>query len=598
MPTRKYIIISLIAIPIVLFSFTKNSESVNVSHYYDNQLDNLLTSAHTLQQRICTKAAKDTIVKYFLQCRSNYKKIEFFIDIFDVSKSRQLNGPDLLKIDSDAPKDSMKPHGLQTMEAILYSSNADRKKLQEECSAFTQMLKAMRNDPDRVYYFSDARIWEALRLGTFRIIALGITGFDVPVSFHAIPETRCVLSSMWQVIRIYKARIPRDELSKGAILFAGADRYLQIHTDFNRFNRLEFIREHVNKISAWISTQSKKLNDINHTQLTPLHPDAEHLFAADIMNLAFFSPNPDNLLTNERAALGKRLFYDTRISGNNSRSCASCHQPGKAFTDGLQVPTDLTGNKRLARNTPTLYNAVFQANQFYDSRARTLEIQLGEVVHNKDEMNGSLADQALRLKEDSEYVSLFARAYGGDNCINEFNIANAISSYVRSLNSFNSRFDRYIRHETDSFTVSERNGFNLFMGKARCGTCHYAPVFNGLIPPLYQESESEILGVPADNQQQSTIDGDEGKYGFTKVPLHKYAFKTPTLRNIALTAPYMHNGIFATLEEVINFYNDGGGAGRGIHIENQTLPTDKLHLTRREIKDITAFLNTLTDFSP
>jgi cytochrome c peroxidase len=211
-------------------------------------------------------------------------------------------------------------------------------------------------------------------------------------------------------------------------------------------------------------------------------------------------------------------------------------------------------------------------------------------------MDGSLINSIPRLLADSNYTRMFREAYTmGSAPITQYNIANAVSSYIRTLISFNSRFDKYMRGMTDSFTTAEKNGLNLFMGKAKCGTCHYAPLFNGLVPPLYQDTESETLAVPATDKSASALDTDMGRYSFTRHPFHKYSFKTPTVRNIALTAPYMHNGVFATLDAVIDFYNDGGGAGRGIDLPTQTLPTEKLNLKVSEKKDIIAFLNTLTD---
>ena len=140
---------------------------------------------------------------------------------------------------------------------------------------------------------------------------------------------------------------------------------------------------------------------------------------------------------------------------------------------------------------------------------------------------------------------------------------------------------------------SEKAGFNLFAGKAKCATCHYVPLFNGLVPPEFTETESEVIGVPADSKK--TFDGDAGKYLFTRSAIHRNAFKTPTIRNIALTAPYMHNGVFETLEEVMDFYNKGGGAGTHTAPENQTLPAEKLRLSKKEIKNIIAFMKALTD---
>ena len=136
-------------------------------------------------------------------------------------------------------------------------------------------------------------------------------------------------------------------------------------------------------------------------------------------------------------------------------------------------------------------------------------------------------------------------------------------------------------------SANEEKGFNLFMGKAKCGSCHFMPIFNGTVPPMFNTTESEVLGIPADNKF-SKIDADGGRYDLHKISELKLAFKTPTLRNVALTAPYMHNGVFATLEEVIEFYNEGGAEGKGIALENQTLPAEKLHLSEVEIQQIIA----------
>jgi len=149
-----------------------------------------------------------------------------------------------------------------------------------------------------------------------------------------------------------------------------------------------------------------------------------------------------------------------------------------------------------------------------------------------------------------------------------------------------------------SLSASQQRGFNLFTGKAKCATCHFIPLFNGVVPPAWAETESEVLGVPATRDRKNpTLDDDPGKYLFTRSEAHRYAFKTPTLRNVALTAPYMHNGVFQTLEEVMEFYNKGGGKGLHIAPEYQTLPFDNLRLTRKEIKDIIAFMRALTDTS-
>jgi cytochrome c peroxidase len=226
-----------------------------------------------------------------------------------------------------------------------------------------------------------------------------------------------------------------------------------------------------------------------------------------------------------------------------------------------------------------------------------LEHQLTDVVHNQEEMKGSLTRSVKELGADPKYAALFQKAYANESMpLTEYNISNAISSYVRSLIAVNSRFDQYMRGDNTKMNKEELKGFNLFMGKAKCATCHFIPMFNGLVPPEFTETESEVLGVPKTKEKIAPVlDGDEGKFRFTRSIVHKYAFKTPTLRNIELTAPYMHNGVFNTLEEVMDFYNKGGGSGLKIAPENQTLPEKKLNLSKKEIHAVIVFLKTLTD---
>ena len=160
----------------------------------------------------------------------------------------------------------------------------------------------------------------------------------------------------------------------------------------------------------------------------------------------------------------------------------------------------------------------------------------------------------------------------------------------------NSKFDNYMRGDLTAMNEQEVLGFNLFMGKAKCGTCHFVPLFSGAVPPLFDKMESEVLGVPATTDTiNAQIDADSGKYHLYKMPHQLHSFKTPGLRNVELTAPYMHNGVYKTLEEVIRFYDRGGGAGLRLEVQNQTLPPDKLLLTNEEQNALVSFLKALTD---
>jgi cytochrome c peroxidase len=231
-------------------------------------------------------------------------------------------------------------------------------------------------------------------------------------------------------------------------------------------------------------------------------------------------------------------------------------------------------------------------------RVNFLEDQASDVLNNEKEMHGSLDKAVSALNQSPEYVALFTRAFAHQpgGILTEANIQIAIASYVRSLLSLNSRFDKYMRGDSSQLTALEIKGFNVFMGKGKCGSCHFMPLFNGTVPPYFDQSETEILGVPTSKDTlQPVLDTDLGKYALHKKELHKFAFKTPTIRNIALTAPYMHNGVYDTLEEVIDFYDRGGGQGLGIDLPTQTLPAGQLHLDSDDKQSLIAFMKTLTD---
>jgi cytochrome c peroxidase len=386
----------------------------------------------------------------------------------------------------------------------------------------------------------------------------------------------------------------RAALQRGNELFA--------HADFDSFNRAAFIREAAQPFYASLVDVQSDLNIewYNETgQLPkPVNDKARYLFSTDLLDPYFFTALLENEDSENLRELGKYLFFDPVLSSNMQRSCASCHNPNKAFTDGqpLSIAMDFEGT--VDRNSPTLVNAVYAESYFYDLRAQPLENQFEHVVFNHKEFNSSYAEITNRLNQSLEYRQLFKQAFGNEKTeINKYTITTALASYVATLRSFNSPVDAYLRGEDVDLTEDVKHGFNLFMGKASCGTCHFAPTFAGLVPPYFDDSESEILGVPA-TAQNKELDDDKGRAaGVLKqsAPIYKHSFKTVTVRNIALTAPYMHNGIYESLDQVMDFYNVGGGEGFGYEVPYQTLPFDSLSLTPVESAAIIAFMQALTD---
>jgi len=420
----------------------------------------------------------------------------------------------------------------------------------------------------------------------------GIAGFDAPVALSGISEAKSTLECSKIVFSFFNNSEDLINSCDKAIHFIEKS-----STDFNEFDRATFISKYVNTLCTSLYNYQEKQGIPFINEPRAISANAKHLFEEHAFDAIFFAPSGTEATTYEQKLLGEKLFNNAALSSNGNRSCASCHHPEKAFTDGLALNESIFEGRKLLRNTPTLINAALQSAQFYDTRTAFLEDQVHEVISNKAEMNGSLEAIAAKLNKDSFYRKLFFAAYH-QKTISPSLIRKAVAGYVRSLVALNSPFDKFMRGEESAMNKEQIDGFNLFMGKARCGTCHFIPLFSGAVPPLYEKMETEVLGVPAlSSSAIPVLDADSGKYHLYKIQHQLHSFKTTGLRNIALTAPYMHNGVFKTLEEVIDFYDNGGGAGLGFNLSNQTLAPDKLNLTAIEKKRIIAFLNALTDTS-
>lgn len=283
----------------------------------------------------------------------------------------------------------------------------------------------------------------------------------------------------------------------------------------------------------------------------------------------------NNPQTSVKIELGKKLFFDPRLSGNNWISCATCHNPTLGFADGLPRMLGGPNSKEGGRNTPTIINCAYNELQFWDGRAATLEEQALGPIQNPNEMNETLDNVVKKLNSMPEYVGAFKEVFGTDVTAN--GIAKAIAAFERTIVFANSPFDRYMLGDESAMSESAIRGMYLFNTKAECIKCHNGPNFT--------DNKFHNIGVPADGPLKE----DLGRYDVTKNDADKGAFKTPTLRNITETAPYMHNGFFPTLFEVVQFYNGGGGRS-----ENKSPDIHGLNLTAQEVNDLTEFLKALT----
>lgn len=591
----KYSVFSILFIPAAFF-FLQSARTVSnqtmpaVLGYYKSCLDSLKANNLQLERAVAT-ADSNHLRDLFDQGRIYFKKIEFLVEYYYPATAVRINGAPLLEAEPSEKMEPQHPKGYQVLEDVIYGpiDNDTRKEIAFEVSNLNFAINKLESMLPSIE-MNESQVLEAIRLNIYRMIIKGISGFDNPVALNSIEEARSSLESTLSILSCFRESGAVQVSCREAIGFI-----VNSGDDFNSFDRAVFISRYINPFCIALYDYQEKQRIPFSTQQTAIAAKAKHLFAENAFNVLYFAPDGTTPLTAQQIALGNKLFYDTRLSVNNNRSCGTCHQPGKAFTDGLALNESLLGSKKLLRNTPTLLNAALQPNQFYDSRIAFLEDQAHDVISNEAEMGGKVKDIAVQLEKDPQYKKLFLAAYPNGRPSPDL-IKKALAAYVRSLVTMNSPFDQYMRGNAAAMTAQQVKGFNLFMGKAKCGTCHFIPLFTGAVPPLYQKIESEVLGVPATSDTvHALMDMDSGKYHLYEIPHQLYAFKTTTVRNITLTAPYMHNGVFSTLEEVIDFYNRGGGAGLGFDLPNQTLSPDRLDLSEQEKKDLIAFLHALTD---
>ena len=600
---KKLFILLIVCSSCCLFSFftkKRSNPAEKLRSFYTEQFHTLSQNLLALKKAVATNSSTRSIQENFLRARLTYKQLELILSYYFEGDVNRFNGLAVNFVEEEDPAAYQDPQGFQSIESLLYPAyhQENRPLLLMYIDKLALITKGLGNNPSLFQpgnYIPDA-IMEEL----YRITALGITGFDSPLAMLSLQETKSALGSIAFIATLYKddwdAVMPGSYKRILQLLRSSMD-YVSSNNNFNSFNRLVFIKQFLTPLCEAVG----ELKTRGHYTENPVHysliSKTGSLFNEKSLNRNRYLY--DDTVNMARAALGKKLFYEPLLSAGNQRSCAGCHQPGKAFTDGLPKALQLDGHSSLPRNTPTLWNAALQMNMFYDSRHTRLEDVVLEVLGNEKEMNSGAREAVKKLQQSASYRTRFGLVYGaGDAVLNEKNVANAIAGFLQTLTSYNAPFDQYMRGKKSGISQNAIRGFNLFAGKAKCATCHYMPLFNGSKPPLYYYQESEVIGVPATTDTvHPVLDGDPGRINSLPFDFLNHAFKTPTLRNIELTAPYMHNGVYATLEEVIDFYDKGGGHGLGLAVPNQTLPAEQLGLTPIEKKQLKAFLLTLTDTS-
>jgi cytochrome c peroxidase len=281
--------------------------------------------------------------------------------------------------------------------------------------------------------------------------------------------------------------------------------------------------------------------------------------------------------------LGRQLFYDPRLSSNGHVSCATCHQPERGFADGEPLSASGVSGARLKRHTPHLFNLAWSRTFFWDGRSTSLESQALEPIRNPDEMGLPGNAAAARLQEIPAYGERFSRIYR-DSGVTMKNIGRALAAFERTLVATDAPFDRFEAGDRAAMPERAVRGRQLFFGRAKCSTCHSGPHFT--------DGQFHNTGVISDDPGRAAFDR-VGEFQMRPYPFFqmRQAFKTPSLRNVALTAPYQHNGSEPTLAAVVRFYNQGGRDDRSY---GKALDIRPLHLSEPELDDLVAFLGALT----
>lgn len=596
------IIYTILVVVVASFSFDQTEEQSPLLLFLDNKMDTFYQNGLILEKALESDVSEEKIKNQYTKFQSGFRQIQFLLEyISEETVKRYYNGPPLLSVEQNIPTvNVLEPKGLQVIDELLYEEQPDKKTILEKVREMNMSIKKTKNVFVR-YNLVEADIKMALYKDIIRLYTLQLTGFDTPGSVSGLQNSKQNLIGIQECIRqVFPQHEVLTLVSKEC---REAEKYLNYNTDFNSFDRVFFYKKHIRPVlqilSSWRPNEREVMARVPN-QKYALSFQAEDLFSENFFKKDYFANLPTEMIEDPNVLeLGKKLFYDPILSSDSTMSCASCHKPELYFTDGFEKSATNTTGLHGFRNTPTLINAIYTKGFFYDLREEDPSRQIAHVVMDKSEFNTDFMVIMEKLEHQPVYKKQFDKIFPKEK-ISKYAVTSAITTYVASLTDMNSPFDRFMRNEITSIDSAVIRGFNLFAGKAACATCHFMPSFSGLVPPSYKESESEVLGIPEKwlTNLAMTPDPDPGRIGSGK-PRDEtehllFSFKTTTVRNVAKTSPYMHNGAFKNLEEVMDFYNKGGGNGVGFELKHQTLSSDPLDLTQNEIKDIVRFMESLT----
>jgi len=583
------------------------------SDYYQEVLDQFKASQQALLQSIAqndlqSEKGKDAVLAGIRAARAQMKVMDFWMRYLEPTVYKKVNGPLPVEWETEVFEKFEKPYkregaGLTLAYLYLDEGRTDKAPLKALVQATVNAMNTYEADSITKQLASYDHFFLCNRLFLLNLAAIYTTGFECPETEQVIPELSAMLSGTGRIYDAFNESFPQTKLSAAYLeLYGKAIDYVRGQPqDLNQFDHYTFIRDYVNPLYTANQQLILQYHVITHSLVDyALNKNAASIFSKDIYNgqnaKGVFARIEDGSDLAELSRLGKLLFYDPILSGNNERSCASCHKPEAFFTDtAVCTALQFNGVDPLPRNTPSLLNAEYNHLVMLDGQHYNLQHQTKGVITNPNEMGGNEQDILQKVLSCKEYSKGFKKllAYTPQQPeITMDHIVSAVTYYYSGFSRCNAPFDEAMNGKI-ALNADARAGFNIFMSKAQCGTCHFVPQFNGVKPPFIG-SEFEVLGVPADTAY-SRLSPDKGRYAVNPAQETEHAFRTGTIRNATHTMPYMHNGVFRSMDQVIDFYDAGGGAGHGLQVANQTLAADSLHLTSSEKQQLRAFIDALDE---
>ena len=611
-------VFSFLFLGILLMSSFSNFEGNKENEYtlfYQSKFQSLGLQLSTIISKLKENAGKkidsnwmDSVI---FVARKEMKSIDFWTRYLDPNAQKNINGPLEVEWETEVFEKFEKPYrregsGLFLVDEAIHQENETYASLLPFFEKARAGVSVFQSDSVRSRLTDFHHFYFCNRLYLMNLAAIYSTGFECPKEEWILPEYLASLNGTLKIYQAFNRAYPNTAIHQEYLaLFQRLISFVEKNQhNYETFDHFELIKEYLNPLYGMNQSMIKNYGCVSKSLVDySINSEAKSLFSKDLYlgqeTKGVFRRVTDSVSLEKIEKLGELFFFDPIFSLNNERACASCHQPDQFFTrNDRKTEMDFQQKSALPRNTLSVVNSIYNHLLMDDGKHYSLTHQALGVIENPTEMNEKreqVLQKILSCQEYKKELNQLVKLTPSYPEISMEHVVSCMTQYMGKFSSSSSPFDLAVQGK-QKISPSEKAGFNVFMGKGQCGTCHFIPHFNGVKPP-YVSSEFEVLGTPEDKEYRK-LSPDDGRYGVHPVKEMKNAFRTGTLKNIAKTGPYMHNGVFSTLEEVIDFYNHGGGAGHGLLVENQTLSSDSLHLNAQEKKELIAFLEGLTEKIP